>query len=211
MQNLLTFVVTSTILLCGTCLLEGEVLQENNMTGNIQTENTQHGFITEIVSILKLVTVFAIKRINLQHVLYFMAFLTFGVGDGITGAYMMEKLGAGIESNPIARYLFVEQGFGGMIMAKVWLTVVIFLATYIVQMRSYDDMYWTINGFLIALTAGGLMAVNANLAALAGEIPQAPGEIIFSYLALVLILTEIGSFADRSTVYSENAKTLTET
>ncbi len=61
-------------------------------------------------------------------------------------------------------------------------------------------MYWTMNGFLVALTAGGLMAVNANLTAVAGQIPQAPDGIIFIYLLLVLILTEAGSFVDNHTV-----------
>ncbi|MDP2841155.1 MAG: hypothetical protein Q8O17_02610 [Candidatus Methanoperedens sp.] len=163
------------------------------------TENVQRGAIFELISNLKLITIFLVYNINLQYVLYFTAFLAFGIGDGITGAYMMDTLGTGIESNPIARYLFMEQGFGGMVMVKIWFTFLILLSTHIIQLRSPDRMYWTVNGFLIALTAGGLMATNANLTALAGEIPQAPGEIIFTYLALVLILTEIGSFADGRT------------
>jgi len=174
------------------------------MTENIQREKIQKGFVSELIDILKLITLFAIKRIKLQHVLYFTAFLTFGIGDGITGAYMMEKLGVGIESNPFARYMFMEQGFWGMVAAKMWITVVILFAVFMVQLKSYDNMYWTINGFLIALTAGGLMAVNANLTALAGEVPQAPGEIIFTFLAMVLMFTEVGSFVDKNTVYTEN-------
>lgn len=176
------------------------------MTENIQTEKIQSGFVSELIDILKLVALFAIKRIKLQHVLYFTAFLTFGIGDGITGAYMMDRLGVGIESNPFARYLFMEQGFWGMAAAKMWITVVILFAVFMVQLKSYDNMYWTINGFLIALTAGGLMAVNANLTALAGEVPQAPGEIIFTFLAMVLMFTETGSFVDKNTVYTENVE-----
>lgn len=162
-------------------------------------ENIQRGYAFEFISNLKFIVIFLLNKINLQHVLYFTAFLTFGIGDGITGAYLMDTLGIGAESNPIARYLFIEQGFSGMVMAKIWFTFVILLATHIVQLRSSEKMDWTVNGFLIALTAGGVMAINANMTALAGEIPPAPGEIIFTYLALVLMLTEIGSFVDGHT------------
>jgi len=172
------------------------------MTENIQN---QKGLVSEIIEVLKLATIFAVRKVNLQHILYFTAFLTFGVGDGITGAYMMEKLGTGIESNPFVRYLFTTQGFGGVVMAKIWITVAILLATYIVWLRSAYSMYWSINGFLIALTAGGVMAINANLTALTGEIPQAPGEIIFVYISMVLVLTEVGSFLDRRTEYGGGA------
>lgn len=137
------------------------------------------------LELIKLLVSFVIRKINLQHVLYFTAFLVFGIGDGITGAYMMEKLGVGVESNPAARYLFITNGFWGMVAAKAWVTAVILFAAFMVQLRSSESMYWTVNGFLIALTAGGFMAVNANLTAIAGEIPQATGEIIFTYLALL--------------------------
>lgn len=171
------------------------------MTENIQKEAYAYERI-DFLGLFKLVILFAVKKLNLQHVLYFAAFLTFGIGDGITAAHMMEKLGAGIESNPLARYLFMTQGFGGMVMAKIWITVVILFTTYIVQMRSAGSMYWGINGFLIALTAGGIMAINANLTAIAGEIPQTPGEIIFVYISLVLMLTEVGGFMDKRTAYA---------
>jgi len=174
------------------------------MTENIQIENTRKGLISELIEVLQLVTLFAIRKMNLQHVLYFTAFLTFGIGDGITGAYMMDRLGVGIESNPFARYMFMEHGFWGMAAAKMWITVILLFVVFVIQLKSYDNMYWTVNGFLIALAAGGLMAVNANLTALAGEVTHAPSEIIFAFMALVLILTETGSFVDHHTVYYES-------
>lgn len=164
-------------------------------------ENTQH---TSDFSFLELITVYA-AEINVQHILYLTAFLAFGIGDGVTGAYMMESLGPNAESNLIMRYLFTTQGFEGMMMGKIWFTVVILLATHIVQSRSPDSMYWAVDGFLIAVTAGGVMAVNANLTAITGGIPQAPGDIIFAYLALVLVLTEIGSIMDKRTAHPQNA------
>ncbi|SNQ61844.1 hypothetical protein [Candidatus Methanoperedens nitratireducens] len=134
------------------------------------------------------------------HILYITAFITFGIGDGVTAAYMMSLLGAGIEANPAASYLFTTYGFNGIVFAKMWLTFVLLFAVFVLQLKSSTNMYWTMNGFLVALTSGGLMAVNANLTAVAGQIPQAPDEIIFIYMFLVLILTEAGSFADDHTV-----------
>lgn len=143
---------------------------------------------------MRLLTIFTAERINLQHVLYFTAFLAFGIGDGITAAFMMDKSGIGIEVNPIAGFLFMTQGFYGFVIAKIWLTFALLLGTHILQLRSPG--YWTINGFLIALTSIGLMAVKANLTATAGGIPESPGTIIFTYLVLTLVLIEVGSLID---------------
>ncbi len=164
------------------------------------TENIQKGTTFEIIDIIRLLTIFAVRKLNLQHILYISAFLTFGIGDGVTAAYMMSVLGAGIEANPAARYLFETYGFNGLVIAKMWLTFVVLFAVFVIQLKSSTNMYWTMNGFLVALTAGGLMAVNANLTAVAGQIPQASDEIIFIYLFLVLILTEAGSFVDNHTI-----------
>jgi len=165
------------------------------MSGNL--ENIQNGYLSEIAEILKLASILVIRKLNVQHVLYVAALLTFGLGDGFTGAYMMKELGIGIESNPVARHVFMTYGFGGVVAAKLWFTMALLFITYIIQMKSHEKMYWTINGFLIALTVGGLMAVNANLTAIAGNIPHAPSEVIFIYISMVLIFTEIGSIVDR--------------
>ncbi len=119
---------------------------------------------------------------------------------GVTAAYMMSLLGAGIEANPAASYLFTTYGFNGVMLAKMWFTFAMLFAVFVIQLKSPTNMYWTINGFLAALTAGGIMAVNANLTAVSGLTPEAPGEIILIYLFLVLILTEAGSFVDNNTV-----------
>lgn len=164
------------------------------------TENIRKGTTLEIIDIIRLLTIFAVRKLNVQHILYITAFLIFGIGDGVTAAYMMSVLGPGIEANPAASYLFTTYGFNGLVIAKMWLTFVVLFAIFVIQLKSSTNMYWTMNGFLVALTAGGLMAVNANLTAVAGQIPQAPDEIIFIYLLLVLILTEAGSFVDNHTV-----------
>lgn len=170
------------------------------MSGNLgNIRNVENGYLSEITEILKLTSVLVIRKLNVQYALYFAALMAFGFGDGFTGAYMMKELGIGIESNPVARHMFITYGFGGVVAAKLWFTMALLFITYIIQLKSSEKMYWTINGFLIALTAGGLMAINANLTAIAGNIPQAPSEIIFIYLSMVLILTEMGSLVDRWT------------
>lgn len=133
----------------------------------------------------------------MQHCLYFSAFLAFGIGDGISAAYMMERFGVGIEANPFVRDLFVAYGFVGMVIYKIFLTLIMLFLIHIVQCRSPENMYWTINGFLFALTIGGLAAVNANMNALSDKTPIDPSFWIVTFLALVFIMIEIGSFIDK--------------
>ena len=142
-----------------------------------------------------------VYNITLQRILFLTAFLTFGIGDGITSAYMMEAKGPYSESNPVVREMFVTLGFEGMIITKLWVTFIMLLATYIVQARSKDNIYWTINGFLIAQIAAGVMGIYANLSALGGEIHPEAGDIVFLYLAFVVILTGAGDFIDKHVVY----------
>ncbi len=159
-------------------------------------EHLQKGLLSQFVYLLKLLTSFAIRKLNLQHFLFFLAFLTFGLGDGITAAFMMDKFGAGVESNPLISHLFRTQGLEGVIIGKIWLTILLLLGTHIVQNEYSGNMYWTVNGFLMSLTAFGLMAINANLNMISGEIPSSQNEIIFIYLTLMMALISAGSFVD---------------
>jgi hypothetical protein len=160
------------------------------------SENVEKGFFIELLGIIKLVTIFAIRKINFQSCLFFMAFLTLGLGDGVTSAYMMEKLGARAEINPIMSLVFLENGFGGMVAVKIWLTLLLLFAVYVVGLRSNGRAFWTVNGFLIALTAGGILAMNANLSAIRGSVSSSPAEIIVMYLAMTFLLIEAGSYID---------------
>jgi hypothetical protein len=112
---------------------------------------------------------------------------------------MMEKVGASAELNPLMSYVFMEQGIGGMVGVKVWLTLLLLFAAYIVSLKSNGHAFWTVNGFLIALCAGGVLAINANLNTFNGLVPQAPEEIIVIYMVLTLLLTEAGSYIDQYT------------
>ncbi len=99
------------------------------------TENIRKGTTLEIIDIIRLLTIFAVRKLNVQHILYITAFLTFGIGDGVTAAYMMSVLGAGIEANPAARYLFTTYGFNGLVIAKMWLTFVVLFAVFVIQLN----------------------------------------------------------------------------
>ncbi|MCX9012100.1 MAG: hypothetical protein OIN66_13395 [Candidatus Methanoperedens sp.] len=142
-----------------------------------------------------------VYNITFQRVLYLTAFLTFGIGDGVTAAYMMEVNGPYSESNPIIRGMFIMLGFEGMIIAKLWVTLMMLLATYIVQARSKDNIYWTINGFLFAQIAAGAMGIYANLSALIGGTHPEAGDIVLLYFVFVLVLTRVGDFIDKHVVY----------
>lgn len=142
-----------------------------------------------------------VYNITLQRVLYLTAFITFGVGDGITSAYMMEAQGPFSESNPLIRNMFMTLGFEGMILIKIWVTFMMLLATYMVQVRSKENINWTINGFLIAQIAAGVSGIYANMSALAGSVHPEASDIVLLYFILVLILTETGSFIDKHVAY----------
>jgi len=47
---------------------------------------------------------------RLKSLLFISSFMTYGLGDGISAAYMMERTGASIEANPLARFMCVSYG-----------------------------------------------------------------------------------------------------
>jgi len=130
-------------------------------------------------------------------VLYFLAFLTFGIADGITGGYMMEIRGPYMESNPILRDLFIIQGFDGMLFVKLLSTLMLLLVIHIYENHSRENIYWTVNGTIIAIISEGVMGMYYNTRAINGEIPPSPGQVIFIFAAMVLIFIEIGAFIDK--------------
>lgn len=167
------------------------------MTQNDNTNNETKGFFIELLELLKMIVMFLIGKLNFQHGLYFITLMTFGLGDGITAAYMMEKIGASAEMNPLMSYVFMEQGIWGTVVVKILLTLSLLFAAYVVSLKSNGHAYWTVNGFLIALCAGGVLAINSNLNTLNGLAHEAPGEILVIYVVLTLLLIEAGSYLDR--------------
>src|SRR5665811_967598 len=98
---------------------------------------------------------------RLKSLLFISSFLTYGLGDGISAAYMMERTGASIETNPLARFMYVSYGSKGIVALKLWFTFVILSLVSTISKRT--GAYWATNGFLFALTIGGLMATRANV------------------------------------------------
>ena len=135
------------------------------------------------------------QKKKLKFLLFFSSFLTYGLGDGITAAYMMEKTGASIEANPLARFMYVSYGSKGLIALKLWFTFVILSLVSTISKRT--GAYWATNGFLFALTIGGLMATRANLLATFGMPFPSPSSVIFAFLFMVILFIEVGNLIDR--------------
>lgn len=131
----------------------------------------------------------------LQRLLFVLSFLTYGAGDGITAAYMMERTGAMREANPVIRFTYTSSGEAGVISIKIWFSLVILSIVWFISNKK--QAFWMMNGFLFALFIGGIMAMRANLMAASGMIPPSPASIIMTYLTLTILFILIGDQLDR--------------
>ncbi|MFA4934529.1 MAG: DUF5658 family protein [Candidatus Methanoperedens sp.] len=136
-----------------------------------------------------------ISTANLQRLLFLLAFLTYGVGDGVTAAYMMDRTGIIREINPVMRFLYASYGAQGVIGIKIWFTFMILFLVWIISRRT--NTYWTINGFLSALCVGGFMAVRANLMAAYGMTPPSASSVIMAFLILMVLFVMLGDMMDK--------------
>lgn len=141
---------------------------------------------------IKLLTQYLIRRINLQHILFFFVFVTFDIGDAITGAIMMDTNGIGGEYNGTIQYIYMNEGLAGLIAAKLCFIIV----PLIIGSMVYKKSYWMINGILVALIVAGVLAIQANLQAIAGQPYMNPDEIIAIYIKVLVILIIGGNFMD---------------
>ncbi len=138
---------------------------------------------------------YILSTINLQKALFLSSFLTYGVGDGVTAIYMMEKTGAIGEINPIIRFMYASSGKQGVISLKIWFSLVVLFLVWFVLRKTC--LYWTINGFLTALTIGGVMVMRANMMTAYGMEPPSPSSIITTFLFLMVLLVMIGDLMDK--------------
>lgn len=134
---------------------------------------------------------------QLMVVLYLAAFLTYGLGDSMSAAYMMMVRGTGAELNPILRYIATEGGIRGFIIFKLWATIIILATISFMHIKSMNGMTWTVNCFLLSLTAGGVLATFANVCAASG-IPfiLSPLDIIMIFTAFIIISITLGELLD---------------
>jgi hypothetical protein len=158
-----------------------------------ENRNIQEG--VSLTEVLKLLIQYSICKLNLQKILFLLSFLSFGVADGISAAYMIEKRGVIGEANPLIRFMYASSGSKGVIEIKVWLVLI--MLSFIWNISRGNKNYWMINGFLFALFVCGLMATGANLMAARGLAPPASSTIIAAYLFLVMLLTIMGDAMDR--------------
>ncbi len=143
------------------------------------------------------------SRQNIQFSLAAVVFLTFGIGDGFTGAYMMNICGIFAEANPFARYIVETQGCIGLILLKLWMTFTLLSIVIRIEKLSKHPMYWMTNGFLVALGFGGIMATIANLmriydVAIFGYGVPSPLLIVQMYTGLMFVLVLFGNLIDNS-------------
>ena len=130
------------------------------------------------------------------------AFFTFGIGDSVTGALMMNLCGTSAEANPIMRYLIDTQGSIGLILFKLWVTMVLLSIVIVIQDMSTESTYWTTNGFLVAFGIGGALATTSNLMRtfsfdFFGYGTPSPILVILVYLMLTIGLVALGGIADK--------------
>ena len=137
---------------------------------------------------------------RLQGLLYLMAFLTFGLGDTLSSLWMIQHQGILRETNPILRYILLNFSVSNYWLIKIWLTLVILLMIFWIQVRSKEPIYWTVNGCLISLIISGLLTMVLNIQAGRNEaLFLSAGDVIFFFLIMVYILTSIGEEIDRRT------------
>lgn len=146
--------------------------------------------------IIKLLFQYIVKRIKTQQILSILALLTFGLGDALTGAIMMETRGIGGEANSIVAYIYSNNGFFGLIAAKIAFTCILIFAGLLIYWNSNGKSYWMVNGFLISLTLFGAMATISNIQASLGFSFMSSSNIIFIFVGMILIFVEAGDIID---------------
>ena len=130
---------------------------------------------------------------NLQHLLFSIAFITFGVGDALTAVLLMTTKGHIAEFNNLFSYLYETYGIACFISIKLILVIVVLLAAYVLSKRGG---YWMINGWLIALCIGGIMAMCSNLSGTYDIISVNPYNVILCYLVLTFVFLYAGDHMD---------------
>ncbi len=134
------------------------------------------------------------NKSSLLKVAFILSFLTFGVGDGVTGAYMIEKTSVMREANPLVRFFYSSSGAQGVIALKIWFAFTLLFLVWTVSRR--PNTYWIIIGFLTSFFIGGILSTISNIAAVYGFAVLSPDIIILLFLSSNAVLVIIGDFYD---------------
>ena len=139
---------------------------------------------------------------RIQGALFLVAFLTFGIGDAITSARMIEQRGIMGEGNLIVRYMIINFGTSDFILIKLCVTFVLLLLPFLILDETY---YWIISGYLISFIVAGMLGIILNIQASRNETLFLSAEQAMTlFIILVLILTSIGERIDKQA----NARTI---
>ncbi len=134
---------------------------------------------------------------RLQVALYLLAFLAFGIGDTVTSIWMIEQRGIMGEGNFLVQYIILNYGASEFIWIKICATIVLLFIPFLMLKGAY---YWIINGYLVSFFIAGSLGVILNLQAARNEqLLLSPDQVIFLFIASVLILTNIGEEIDKRT------------
>ncbi len=138
--------------------------------------------------------------IRFQGALFLSALLTYGFGDALTSAIMIERQGLMREGNAIVRYIISYYGIANFIEIKIWFTLLILLVPLILFSMKKEPIYWMMNGYFASFFILGTLAIILNLQA-AANVPLflQPQHVILIFISLILILTNIGELIDRMT------------
>lgn len=162
------------------------------MTQNINNETN--------FEIIGLLFQYIVKRIKMQQIISILVLLTFGLGDALTAAIMMDARGIRGEANPFVSYIYANNGLTGLIAVKISFTLILLFSAFLVYWRSNGRSYWMVNGFLISLVIFGVMATISNLQAALGYSFMAPSNILLIYFGTILIFVEAGDIIDNRKV-----------
>ncbi len=154
------------------------------------------GNIETIVEIIKLLFQYAIRKIRMQQVLVILVLLTYGLGDALTSAMMMDARSLNGESNLIVSNIYATSGLAGLVAVKLLFSTALILAAFTIYWKSGGKSYWMVNGFLVSLILFGSMAMAANIQAALGYPFIAPTHILLIFFIFVFILVEAGDIMD---------------
>ena len=135
-----------------------------------------------------------------QGALFLLALLTYGLGDALTSAMMIERQGLMREGNAIVRYIISYYGIANFIEIKIWFTLLILLVPLMLFSKKKEPIYWMMNGYFASFFILGTLAMILNLQAAANEpLFLQPQHVILIFISLILILTNIGELIDKMT------------
>lgn len=117
---------------------------------------------------MKLLFQYIAKHMKTPQILSILVLPTFGLGDALTGAIMMDARGIGGEANPFVSYIYSNNGLTGLIAVKTAFTLILLFGAGLIYWGSNGSSYWMVNGFLISLVIFGLIATISNIQASLG-------------------------------------------